>query len=206
MSKAKDVAEEVKDVVEEVKPEKPKAKPKKSTTTTKPKPKKTEAEKAVEKITQNVSTVTNRQQRDMNEMVSVICITNSPLIYESKSQLGYRVDWDGYLSENWMEYKELVNMRSSQRTFFEEPWIICEWDVLEDLKVTQYYKNLIDLEKLDEIFTKPAKEIEEILKIVPKGIKHLIVDKAFEMRRNKELDSISVIEAIEKTLNIDLTI
>lgn len=199
-------AKEVKVTEVEVKKEtKPKATPKPKPKATK-KPTKTQAEKAVEKITQTVSKPATKQQRDMNEMVSVICITNSPLIYESKSQMGYRIDWDGYLSENWIEYKELINMRNSQRAFFEEPWVICEWDVLQDLKVTQYYKNLIDLENLEDVFKKPIDELEKTLKIVPKGIKHLIVDKAYELRKSRELDSISVIEIIENTLNVDLTI
>lgn len=166
----------------------------------------TKAKETVNKITQSVVAPEARKQRDMNEMISVVCITNSPLIYESKSQQGYRVDWDGFLQENWMEYKELVNMRSSQKAFFEEPWIICDWDVLVDLKVDQYYKNIIDLENLDELFTKSPEELERTLKIVSVGIKKLIVDRAFELRREKKLDSISIIETIEKTLNVDLSI
>ena len=147
-----------------------------------------------------------RSQRDMNELIRVVCITNAPLVYESRSQLGYRVYWDGYLSEAWMEYKELINMRSTYRAFFERPWIICDWDVLEDLRVEQYYKNIIDLENLDDVFKKTPKELEKTLKEVPDGIKALIVDRAFELRREKKLDSLSVIETIEKTLNVDLTV
>ena len=142
----------------------------------------------------------------MNELIRVVCITNAPLVYESRSQLGYRVYWDGYLSEAWMEYKELINMRSTYRAFFERPWIICDWDVLEDLRVEQYYKNIIDLENLDDVFKKTPKELEKTLKEIPDGIKALIVDRAFELRREKKLDSLSVIETIEKTLNVDLTV
>jgi len=170
------------------------------------KPTEPKAKETVNKITQSVTAPETKKQRDMNEMVSVVCITNTPLIYESRSQRGYRVDWDGFLQENWMEYKELINMRGSQKAFFEEPWIICDWDVLVDLKVDHYYKNIIDLENLDDIFTKSPEELEKTLKIVPKGIKKLIVDRAFELRREKKLDSLSVIEVIEKTLNIDLGI
>ena len=132
--------------------------------------------------------------------------TNTPLVYESKNQIGYRVDWDGFLQENWIEYKELINMRNSQRAFFEQPWVICDWEVLVDLKVDHYYKNIIDLEDLDSIFKKSSEELEKTLKIVPMGIKKLIVDRAFELRREKKLDSLNTIETIEKTLNIDLTI
>lgn len=183
-----------------------KATPKKATT------KKPAANKVTVKAKENVNKVVQqvkteqRKARDMDELISVVCITNSPLVYESKNQLGYRVDWSGYLQENWIEYKELINMRGSQRAFFEQPWIICDWDVLVDLKVDHYYKNIIDLENLDDVFKKTINELIETLQIVPNGIKNLIVDRAYELRREKKLDSLNVIEAIEKTLNIDLTI
>lgn len=169
--------------------------------------KKSKAEKTVEKITSTVAKQsTPRKKRDMNELVSVVCITNTPLIYESRSQIGYRIEWGGFLEENWIEYKELVNMRNSQRAFFEEPWIICEWDVLEDLRVTNYYKNIIDLENLDDLFKKEPEDLKNTLKIAPIGVKKLILDRAFELRRDKQLDSLNIIETIEETLNVDLTI
>ena len=185
--------EDTKKEIKEVSKKKPGRKPKSET----------KEKKVVEKITK---TSNARSQRDMNELIRVVCITNAPLVYESRSQLGYRVYWDGYLSEAWMEYKELINMRSTYRAFFERPWIICDWDVLEDLRVDQYYKNIIDLENLDDVFKKTPKELEKTLKEVPDGIKALIVDRAFELRREKKLDSLSVIETIEKTLNVDLTV
>lgn len=188
-----ELKEDTKKEIKEVSKKKPGRKPKS----------KTKEKKVVEKITKTSNV---RPQRDMNELIRVVCITNAPLVYESRSQLGYRVYWDGYLSEAWMEYKELINMRNTYRAFFERPWIICDWDVLEDLRVEQYYKNIIDLENLDDVFKKTPKELEKTLKEIPDGIKALIVDRAFELRREKKLDSLSVIETIEKTLNVDLTV
>ena len=188
-----ELKEDTKKEIKEVSKKKPGRKPKSET----------KEKKVVKKITK---TSNARSQRDMNELIRVVCITNAPLVYESRSQLGYRVYWDGYLSEAWMEYKELINMRNTYRAFFERPWIICDWDVLEDLRVDQYYKNIIDLENLDDVFKKTPKELEKTLKEVPDGIKALIVDRAFELRREKKLDSLSVIETIEKTLNVDLTV
>ena len=188
-----ELKEDTKKEIKEIPKKKPGRKPKSET----------KEKKVVEKITKTSNV---RPQRDMNELIKVVCITNAPLVYESKSQLGYRVYWDGYLSEAWMEYKELINMRNTYRAFFERPWIICDWDVLEDLRVEQYYKNIIDLENLDDVFKKTPKELEKTLKEIPDGIKALIVDRAFELRREKKLDSLSVIETIEKTLNVDLTV
>jgi hypothetical protein len=158
----------------------------------------------IDKVAKATSTAKKARKRDMDELIRVVCITNTPLVYVSKNQVGYRVDWGGFLEENWIEYRELINMRNSQRAFFEQPWIICDWEVLEDLKVDQYYKNIIDLENLDKVFHKSPEELEKTLKIVPEGIRKLIMDRAFEMVRNKELDSLSTIKVIEKTLNVDL--
>lgn len=160
----------------------------------------------IENLTKNNTTVQMRAKRDMNEMVSVISIVNSSLIYSSKSEQGLRIEWGGFLEENWVEYKELINMRNSQRSFFEQPWVICDYEVLKDLRVEQYYKNIIDLENLDDIFSKNPKDLEVTLMVVPIGIRQLIVDRAFELIRKKELDSIRTIELIEKTYNIDLSV
>ena len=177
---------------------KPKSKPKKKT---EPKGKKT-----VDKLVENTTKLSTAKERDMNEMVSVLSIVGSKLVYNSKAQQGYRVEWGEFLEENWIEYKELIAMRNTQKTFFERPWIICEWDVLEDLRVDQYYKNLIDLEDLDSVFKKSAEELEDILKTVPKGIQELIVDRAYVLIKNRKLDSLSIIETIEHVCKIDLTV
>ena len=68
-------------------------------------PKKTtnkEENKSVEVIEKITQTPKVRPQRDMNELIRVISITNTSLIYERKSQVGYRVEWDSFLEENWM--------------------------------------------------------------------------------------------------------
>jgi hypothetical protein len=159
-------------------------------------------EKIVEQpIIQNV-----QKQRDLNELIPVVNITNSKLTYVSRTNTGYIIEWDNYRDENYVEYKELINCRNSQRLFFEEPWIMCPWDVLVDLKVDKYYKNIIDLDDLDSLFKKTPDELKKTLQIVPNGIKKLIADRAFELRREKQLDSLSIIEVIEKTLNIDLSV
>lgn len=193
--------------VEEVKKDTEKKTTKKTNKPKKNTKKKQKSEKIIENMTNSGDNKpTMAKDRDMNELIKVINISNSPLIYVSKSQVGYRIEWEGYLSENWMEYKELVNMRNSQRSFFKEPWIICEWDVLTSLRVDSNYKNIIDLENLDKIFNQNPKDLEKTLKIVPDGIKKLIVDRAFELRREKKLDSLNTIETIQKIYDIDLTV
>lgn len=196
--------EEVEEVEEETRAPIPKPKPKKKTTEKKKEP--TKAQKAVDNLVKDTTKVETRKDRDMNEMISVISIVNSPLLYKSKAQSGYSVEWGEFLEENWMEYKELITMRNTQKAFFERPWIIMEWDVLEDLKVTQYYENMIDLSTLDELFKSTPEEMIETLNRVPVGIRDLIVDRAYELRVNGVLDSLNLIKAIEETCDVELDI
>lgn len=203
-----EIKQEIKEDTEVKKDTKKKSTTKSKTQTKSKSTKKDNSKDKINKAVKSVKSVAPevRKKRDMNEMIEVISIVNSPLVYVSKNQIGYRIEWDEYLQENWMEYKELINMRNSQRSFFSAPWIICDWDVLEDLKVTQYYKNMIDLENLDDVFEKSPEELAHILEIAPRGIKQLISGRAYELIRNKQLDSISIIETIENTLNVDLSI
>lgn len=159
---------------------------------------------SIQEKKQEIKQATVKKQRDLHELVSVKSIVKGQLTYVD--QMGYRVDWSEYGDENWIEYKDLVNMRNSQKKFFTEPWIICDWDVLTDLNVDKNYKTIIDLDEIDSVFEKSVEDLKKTLDIVPSGIKKLIADRAFELRKEKKLDSLSMIETIEKTLNIDLSI
>lgn len=182
---------------------------KKTTKTTKKEKeseKKSEEKDIIDNLVKNTTKITNSESRDMNEMISVISIVDSKLIYNSKAQQGYRIEWGEFLEENWIEYKELIAMRNTQKTFFERPWVICEMDVLEDLRVSQYYKNLIDIENLDSVFEKSPDELESILTKVPKGIQELIISRACTLIENKELDSLNLIETIKRVCKIDFMV
>lgn len=198
-----EAVEEVKVVEENKEAKEVKNTPKKTPPKKKAEPK---AKQNVDKLVENTTKAAARKEREMNEMISVVSIVKGGLTYQSKAQVGYTVEWGEFLEENWMEYKELITMRNTQKAFFENPWIICEWDVLEDLRVAQYYKNIIDLSNLDEIFKKRPEQLKETLEKVPTGIRALIVDRAYELIKNKELDSMNVIEVIEEVCNVDLMV
>ena len=147
-----------------------------------------------------------KSKREITQEIPVKSLVNGHLTYISKNNPGYRVDWYEYGEEIYIEYKELLNMRGSQRAFFENPWVICEWEVLKDLNVDKYYKNLINVNDVESFFYKSNDEISEFLSVAPKGIKQLIADKAFEMHKENRLDSIRTIQILEKELGIDLSI
>lgn len=143
-----------------------------------------------------------KKQRDLNEMIDVKCIVQGGLNYITSQ--GLEVVWDEYGDVYPLEYKELLYIMNKYKRFFTEPWIIMEQDVLEDLHATHFYKNIIDYENIDSIFTKTPKQVKDILSKAPEGTKRLIADRATDALRKGTLDSLKVVEVLQDELNIEL--
>jgi len=154
-------------------------------------------EKFVEK-----SKKTIKRQRDLNEMIDVKCIVHGGLNYITST--GLEIVWDAYGDTYPLEYKELLHMMNKYKRFFTEPWVIMEQDVLEDLHATHFYKNLIDYDDIDSVFAKTPGQVKDILSKAPEGTKRLIADRASDALRKGTLDSLKVIEILQKELNIEL--
>ncbi len=143
-----------------------------------------------------------KRQRDLNEMIDVKCIVHGGLNFVTST--GLEVVWASYGDIYPLEFKELLYMMNKYKRFFEEPWVIMEYEVLEDLHATHFYKNIINYEDIDSIFKKTPEQVKDILSKVPEGTKRLIADRASDALRKGALDSLKVIEILQKELNIDL--
>ncbi len=143
-----------------------------------------------------------KRQRDLNEMIDVKCIVQGGLNFITST--GLEVVWDKYGDTYPLEYKELLYMMNKFKRFFEEPWVIMEEDVIKDLHATHFYKHLIDYEDIDSIFAKTPDQVKDLLSKVPEGTKRLIADRATDALRNGTLDSLKVVEVLQKALNIEL--
>lgn len=140
----------------------------------------------------------------MDELIRVVSLRPNPMIYVSKAQVGYELQWDEYGSEQWIEYRELINMKNSQIAFFKKNWIICDMEVLQALRVDMHYKNMIDIDNLEDLFTKNVDEIRQIISVSSDGVKQLIFDKALNMYKNDELDSIKIKNMLKDDFNFDV--
>lgn len=127
------------------------------------------------------------------------------LIYKSLLNPGYTVEWDDFGDVQEMEYRELVSMRSNQRRFFEENWILIDNPVIiKKLGVERYYKNSLTTDDFEEVFTMPAEKIKEVVPTLPGGTKDAIASKAKKKIESGELDSRSAIKALEDSLAVEL--
>lgn len=143
---------------------------------------------------------------DMNQYITVRNGFPGRLIYKS-TRTGEIYTWDEIGAEQDMELKELRNARNASRKFFENNWFVFddEYDwVIDFLGVRAFYNNIINSEGLDSLFKKSPAKIEAEIQTLTKGQKRTVAYRAMEMIRGKEIDSISVIEILEKGLGINL--
>lgn len=143
---------------------------------------------------------------DMNQYITVRNGHPGQLVYTSK-RTGEKFFWEHYGDEQDIQLMELRNARNTSKKFFDHNWFVFdeEYDwVIDFLGVRAFYNNIINLEGIDALLKKTPKKIEKELATLTNGQKRTVAYRAMEMIRNKEIDSLSVIEVLEKGLGIAL--
>lgn len=143
---------------------------------------------------------------DMNQYITVRNGYPGQLVYTSK-RTGERFFWEHYGDEQDMTLMELRNARNTSKKFFDHNWFVFdeEYDwVIDFLGVRAFYNNIINLEGIDALFKKTPKQIEKELAALTNGQKRTIGYRAMEMIRDKEIDSLAVIDVLEKGLGVAL--
>lgn len=143
---------------------------------------------------------------DMNQYITVRNGYPGQLVYTSK-RTGEKFFWEHYGDEQDMQLMELRNARNTSKKFFDHNWFVFdeEYDwVIDFLGVRAFYNNIINLEGIDALFKKTPKQIEKELAVLTNGQKRTVGYRAMEMIRDKEIDSLAVIDVLEKGLGVAL--
>lgn len=126
------------------------------------------------------------------------------LVYISK-RTGERFVWDEFGSEQEMELRELKNAKNSSKKFFENNWFMFDEDwIVNYLGVQRFYRNAVRIEDFDEIFSKNADEIVEIVSGMSDGQKKSAAYRARTLIAEGKIDSNRAITALEKSLGVEL--
>jgi hypothetical protein len=148
--------------------------------------------------------VSKKVDIDRFETIPVMNITSGSLVYASR-KTGAEWLFQEYGDIEYMEFQELLTMRSSQRRFFDEPFIlVMDDDAVEHLGLTKMYENIKSPEQIDEIFKLNQADFQEIVEKSPKGIKHLIVSRAKKLYDIGELDSNRKLKFINERFQTDI--
>jgi len=148
--------------------------------------------------------VVKQTDLDPNMYVPVRNGFNGKLIYKS-TKTGERYVWERFGEEQDMELRELRAAKTSYKAFFENNWfMIDDPEVIAYLGVERFYENALKYDEFATLFEKSPEEIENKLNALSKGQKASVAYMARRMIRDGGIDSIKVINTIEKTLNIVL--
>ncbi|MBO5970240.1 MAG: hypothetical protein J6S14_17305 [Clostridia bacterium] len=143
-----------------------------------------------------------RKQYDLHDLTDVRNMTPGRLIYKSARNAGYMVEWDSYGDEQSIEISELKNMLASQRVFFERNWIwIDDPELLEFLGAARYYKNMLSPDAVDALFELDAEPMLTKIRGLTKDMQNTIRVIAREKVKSGEIESYSVVQALEKYFN-----
>lgn len=141
---------------------------------------------------------------DQNQYITVRNGFQGQLVYKSR-KTGEVYIWDKFGDEQEMELLELKNAKNSYKSFFTNNWFMFDesW-VIDYLGVRQFYKNAISIDGFDDIFKMSPAELKETIAALSDGQKKSVAYRAKELITSKEIDSLSVIDALEEVLNIEL--
>ena len=143
---------------------------------------------------------------DLHEFIEVRSVTNGGLSYKSP-KTGVIVRWRECGDTEYIEFTELMTMKSSNPRFLNEPLIVIDdEDVVAKLGLSKLYEDMFDVDKLEEFFEYSVTKMTELLETMPSGIKTLIGDRAVNMIKDETLYDLRKIKLLEDKIKIDLQI
>lgn len=144
--------------------------------------------------------------------VAVMSNCANPLIYKSKRQVGYQVEWEEYGVVEYMELSELVAMRSGSSRFFSDNWIVVLDDpeeggytaeeVYKTIGVSKYYEHVVTPETISSLLAKEPETIKTIMEKMSRGLKKTVYNYAVQRRDSGQFDSITKFNAIKEASGI----
>lgn len=162
-----------------------------------------------EKIINEISKqIVKTPKLDLTRTICIKNISNGKLVYKSKRQMGCTVVWENKNELNYMELGEFINLKNSDLRFITEPWIrVIEEDEVEILKyanIYQYYKEIIEIKDMDNIFKLDFDRFKSKFNSLPDGYKKNVAEYAGMLIRENKLDSIRIKSFIEDSMDIEL--
>lgn len=143
---------------------------------------------------------------DPNELVELSSCFVGTLIYVSRS--GYSITWSEFGDVHLVPVSELIKMRNEQPAFFSNHWVYPisdnAQDVIESLQLERYYKGFEGIGSLDELFDCAPEKMVEVLRNASDGVKENVARRAAQLVANGDIDSIAIIDAVEKATGLKI--
>lgn len=129
---------------------------------------------------------------------------NGKLVYVS-AHTREKFVWSQFGDEQEMELQELKSAKATNKAFFERNYFLFDDpEVIEYLGVGRFYESALTFEEFADLFTWPAEEIESRLCALSKGQKQSLAYMARQQIADGQIDSLKVIDTLEKGLGVEL--
>ena len=141
---------------------------------------------------------------DDNDLI--LCMSGVRGNMTFKSQLsGFTVKTTNFGQTVKIPYKDLVYVHNiSPRAFHEGHIIVLNEHLQEEFNLGDVYKNVITPNNIQKVLKLDSEDLSKFISDMPSGMKPALYDEARKMYRDKRLDSVRTIEAIEKEFGISL--
>ncbi len=167
-------------------------------------PKITETTRKTDEVKEKKETYKAKTNLDPGMYVTVKNGFNGTLVYKSK-KTGERFIWDAFGDEQEIELSELKSAKNSYKAFFiNNWWLFDDPEVIEWLGMTQYYEHALNADSFDKLFEKTPEEIEKAVGLLSDGQRKSVAFRAKQLIADGTIDSIKVINALEKSLSVEL--
>lgn len=152
---------------------------------------------------------------DDTVLINVKSNTFGTLFFKNP-RTGDTVTWSHFGDVEQLTMGDLRAMKGTQRAFYENQWIyivnvedegyedVTADDICKALMVTQYYKNVLDPDNFEQVFTWPESKIRERVAMMGSGAKLNLVVAANTAIMNGKLDSLKRIKLLEDVLGCEL--
>lgn len=129
---------------------------------------------------------------------------NGKLIYISKRS-GEVFVWDSFGDEQEMQIKDLLSAKASAKEFFQYNYFLFDDPAIpEFLGVSSFYKHSLSIDDFETFFEMQPEEAAQKIKSMPSGQKSSLAFMARKLFLDGEIDSIAMVDTLEKTLGIHL--
>lgn len=147
--------------------------------------------------------------------VEVPCLSNvtGGLSYISTRNGGMNAEWSDFGDLQYLDVRELLLMRNTQKRFFNDNWISLKDtddgeytadDIYKFLRVDDKYGDFYDADNVESFFNLTEKQMVDKVSKMSRGMKDLISVMAIDKIENDEIDSVKKRKAIINALGLKL--
>lgn len=147
--------------------------------------------------------------------VEVPCLSNvtGGLSYISTRNGGMNAEWSDFGDLQYLDIRELLLMRNTQKRFFVDNWISLKdtddgeytaEDIYKFLRVDDKYGDFYDADNIESFFNLTEKQMADKVSKMSRGMKDLISVMAIDKIENDEIDSVKKRKAIINALGLKL--